>query len=151
MTDTITLRRLGPDDLEMLLAVPAGLFDNPVLEEQAAAFLADPLHEMIVAMADGQVVGMASGQVMYHPDKPPAFFIAEVGVRDAYQRGGIAARMCAALKEVAKARGCEGIWVATEADNAPARALYRSLDARETPDIVVYDWDDRAMDGSGRS
>ena len=147
MAETITLRHLGPDDLELLLRVEEGLFDNPVRADQAALFLDDPLHEMVLALSGAQVVGMASGQVLYHPDKPPAFFINEVGVRDAFQRRGIATKLCAAIKEIAEARGCEGIWIATEADNVAARGLYRSMDARETTGIVVYDWDDRAMDG----
>jgi hypothetical protein len=28
----------------------------------------------------------------------------------------------------------------TEGDNAPARALYRRLGARETPEVVMFDW-----------
>lgn len=36
--------------------------------------------------------------------------------------------------------------IATEVDNVDARVLYRKLDARETGEIVVYDWDG-AMDG----
>lgn len=146
MRETITLRRLGPDDLQLVMDVEEGLFDNPIRPDQAHAFLADPLHEIMVALAGSQIVGMASGQIMYHPDKPPAFFVAEVGVRDGFQRQGIAAKLCAALVQIAKDRGCEGIWVATEDDNGPARALYQSLGARETKDIVVYDWDDKAMD-----
>ena len=146
MSDTITLRRLGPDDLETLLAVRDGLFDNAVLPEQAKAFLADPLHEIMLAFDEEEAVGMATGQILLHPDKPPALFIAEVGVREEYQRQGIAKRLCEALMRHARDRGCQGIWLATEADNTPARALYRSLDARETGGIVVYDWDG-AMDG----
>ena len=145
MDETITLRQLGPADLEVLLAVPEGLFDNPVRPDQDRAFLNDPLHEIVLAFADQVVVGMASGMVMFHPDKPPAFFVAEVGVRDEYLRQGIAKRLCARLLDIARQRGCEGIWLATEADNVAARALYHSLDARETGDIVVYDWDG-AMD-----
>ncbi|SIS66180.1 Ribosomal protein S18 acetylase RimI [Roseivivax lentus] len=146
MSDTITLRRLSPDDLETLLAVRHGLFDNAVLPEQAKAFLADPLHEIMLAFDGAEAVGMATGKIMLHPDKQPAFFIAEVGVRDEYQRQGIAKRLFDALMQHARDRGCKGIWLATEADNLPARALYRSLDARETGGIVVYDWDG-AMDG----
>lgn len=146
MSETITLRRLGPDDLDVLLAVDGGLFDNPIKPDQAAAFLNDPLHEIVLAFAGDDVVGMASGQVMLHPDKPPAFFVAEVGVREAYQRQGIAKKLCANLCAVARHRGCEGIWLATEADNTPARALYRSLQARETDGIVVYDWDEQSLD-----
>ncbi len=146
MADTITLRRLGPDDLELLVGVDDGLFDNAVRPDQTKAFLCDPLHEMIVAVADGKVVGMASGQVMLHPDKPPAFFVNEVGVRDAFQRRGIARSMCEELMRLVRTQGCEGVWLATEVDNKPARALYQSLNARETDGVVVYDWDDRALD-----
>lgn len=146
MSETITLRRLGPDDLAVLLGIEEGLFDNPIRADQADAFLNEPLHEIVLAFDDGMAVGMATGQIMLHPDKPPAFFVAEVGVRDAYLRRGIAKRMCAMLCDIARMRGCEGIWLATEEDNVPARALYRSLDATETQRIVVYDWDG-AMDG----
>jgi ribosomal protein S18 acetylase RimI-like enzyme len=146
MAETITLRRLGPDDLDLLLVVEDGLFDDVILPEQAKVFLNDPLHEMVIAQTDGEVVGMASGQVLYHPDKPPSFFIAEVGVRDAFQRRGIATQMCRMLRDIAQERGCVGIWVATEGDNGPARALYRSLGARETSDVVIFDWDDPEMD-----
>lgn len=145
MTETITLRALGPDDLDVLLGVKEDLFDQPIRPDQARAFLGDPLHELVFAFAGDDVVGMASGQIMFHPDKAPAFFIAEVGVRDEFQRQGVAKRMCAELMKIARTRDCEGIWLATEHDNTPARALYQSLDARETKDIVVYDWDG-AMD-----
>jgi ribosomal protein S18 acetylase RimI-like enzyme len=147
MRETITLRRLGPEDLDVLMAVEDGLFDNAIRPDQAEAFLNDGLHEMVLAFDGSDVVGMASGQIMLHPDKVPAFFINEVGVRESHQRRGIAKLLCNRLIGVGRARGCEGIWLATEGDNLPARALYRAMGARETEDIVVYDWDDRAMDG----
>ena len=146
MPDTITLHLMGPDDLERLLAVEDGLFDNAIRPDQAEAFLNDPSHILIIAFDGDHAVGMASGQILLHPDKAPAFFVAEVGVRDAWQQRGIAKQMCARLLDEARALGSEGIWLATEGDNVAARALYRSLDARETADIVVYDWDG-AMDG----
>jgi len=146
MDETITLRRLGPEDLDLLLGVDEGLFDLAVRPYQAVAFLKDTSHDMVVALQGSAIVGMASGQVMLHPDKAPAYFVNEVGVRDAFQRQGIANQMCAELMALARQRGCEGIWLATEADNTAARALYQSLDARETQEIVVYDWDG-AMDG----
>jgi ribosomal protein S18 acetylase RimI-like enzyme len=101
----------------------------------------------MVAMVGTQVVGVAGGQVMLHPDKPSAFFVAEVGVCDEFQREEIATKLCEALMQIAKDPGCEVIWVATEGDNGPARPLYRSLGARETKDIGVYAWNDHAMDG----
>ncbi len=145
MTDTISFRHLGPDDLDILLGVEDDLFDNPILPEQAKAFLNDPLHEMVLAFDGTRAVGLASGLILLHPDKAPAFFVNEVGVRESHQKRGIAKRLCADLMDIARKRGCQGIWLATETDNIAARALYHALDARETEGIVVYDWDG-AMD-----
>lgn len=145
MADTITLRLMGPDDLDDLLAVAPGLFDRSFLPDQAQAYLNDPSHLLVLAYSGQIAVGMASGQILLHPDKPPAFFVAEVGVREDWQRQGIAKRMCTRLMDAARDMGCKGIWLATEGDNLPAQALYRSLKGRETREIVVYDWDG-AMD-----
>ena len=46
---------------------------------------------------------------------------------------------------LAGARGCEGIWLGTEEDNRPARALCRRLGGRESFGTVIHDWDG-AMD-----
>jgi ribosomal protein S18 acetylase RimI-like enzyme len=141
----ITIRKLGPPDLAALLAVPDGIFDRPILPDQAAAVLHAQDHDLVAALAEDTIVGFASGAVLLHPDKPPAYFVAEVGVDDAFQRRGIATRIMATLIEIARARGCIGVWLATEDANGPARALYRKLGARETTGVVVYDWDG-AMD-----
>lgn len=138
--DGVRLVHLGPEDHDILLRVEPGLFDNPLDPAQAYAFLAQGTHEMVLAMVQGKAVGMASGVVTMHPDKPPHFFIMEVGVRDAWQRRGIGSALVRRLREVAEARGCAEVWVATEGDNAPARGLYRSLKGRETEHVAVYDW-----------
>jgi ribosomal protein S18 acetylase RimI-like enzyme len=133
MHDDITFRHLGPDDLPLLLAVREGLFDNPVDPVQAAAFLADPLHEIVLAYAGDDTVGL-------HPDKPPAMFVNEVGVREDWQRCGIGRAVTERLMEVARARGCKGIWLGTEPDNDAALALYRSLGGDEEA-FVGFGWD----------
>jgi ribosomal protein S18 acetylase RimI-like enzyme len=145
MADTVTIRTLDPHDLPLILSVPDEVFDAPVRPDEARAFLSDPGHDIVAALTEAGIVGFASGAVLRHPDKAPAYFIAEVGTHPAFQRRGIARRMVAALIDRARLRGCEGIWLATETDNGPARALYRSLGARETDGIVVCDWDG-AMD-----
>lgn len=145
MTDPVTIRRLTPVDLPLLVSVQDDIFDAPVRPDQARAFLSDPGHDLIAALSDAGIVGFASGAVVLHPDKAPAYFIAEVGTHPAFQRRGIGRRMVSALIDRARARGCEGIWLATDSDNSAARALYRRLGARETEGIVVCDWDG-AMD-----
>lgn len=119
----------------------ADVFDSAVDRDQLAAFLTDAAHELVFAATGAEVVGFASGTVLLHPDKRPAFFINEVCVADDMQRRGIATALCKMLMKVARDRGCHGIWLATETDNVKARGLYRKLDARETGAVVVYDWD----------
>lgn len=141
MDHNITFRHLGPADLGLLLAVREGLFDHPIDPEHAAAFLVDPGHELVLAYDGDQAVGLASGTVLLHPDKPPAMFINEVGVREGWRRRGIGAAIAERLITVARERGCVGIWLGAEADNSAALALYRKLEAAEVPGIY-FGWDD---------
>ena len=135
-------------DTALLLMTARGreeVFDNEVDADQLAGFVQDAGHEMVFAVADGRLLGMASGTVLRHPDKQPALFVNEVGVAIDMRNQGLGAELTQRLIDLARARDCKGIWLATEEDNAPARALYRKLGARETGGIVVYDWDG-AMD-----
>lgn len=139
MKDCITISSPGPDDLSLLMAIPTGLFDNPMDPVQAAAFLADPLHELVLAFDGDLAVGMASGTVLLHPDKPPTMFVNEVGVRDSHLCQGIGTAVTKELFAIARARGCKGIWLGTEPDNAPALALYRKLGGDEVQG-VYFGW-----------
>ncbi len=84
---------------------------------------------------------MATGTVLLHPDKPPAMFVNEVGVREEWQKQGIGRAVMERLIDVARARGCQGIWLGTEPDNEPALALYRSMGGDEVM-FVGFGWDD---------
>ncbi len=137
----ITIRNLGPEDAHILERVREGTFDHAVDPARAWAFLATRVNDIVVALDRGDVIGFASGTVLMHPDKPTQFFVQEVGVHEDYRRQGIAARLLERIFDLARDRGCEGIWLGTEADNEPARALYRKLGARETGGLVIYDWD----------
>lgn len=139
MQERIAYHRLGPHDAALLDG--ADVFDNQIDHVQLAGFLTDPGHEMIIAIIGTRVVGMASGTILLHPDKLPAFFIAEVGVSEDMRNRGIGTALVQNLLAIARSRGCQGIWVATESDNGAARALYAKAGARKTDGIVVYDWD----------
>ena len=145
MHPSVTLRQLGTEDAPVLLA--ADVFDSPADPAHVARFLGrsdapDPRHLIVVAETGGQVVGFASAAVLDHPDKPSSLFIIEVGVNEAWRRQGIATALVARLRALGRARGCRTSWVATEADNSPARALYARTGGRETEGVVVYDWDE---------
>ncbi len=143
MNAAITYHRLDAETAPLLAT--ASVFDNPVDPQQLARFQASEGHELVFAFSDGKVIGFASGTVIFHPDKPPAFFINEVGVEEAFRRRGIGTELCRRLIHIAQDHGCRGFWLATEDDNTAARALYQGLNARETSGIVVYDRDG-AMD-----
>jgi ribosomal protein S18 acetylase RimI-like enzyme len=138
--DDITIRHLTGADLDLLIAVPEGLFDLPVDPVQAKAFLDDPLHEIVLAYDGDLAVGMVTGTVLYHPDKPPSMFVNEVGTRDGWLRRGIATTLTNRLIDIARARGCEGIWLGTEPDNTEALGLYRKLGGQEIT-FVGFGWD----------
>lgn len=140
--NSITISILGPEDASVLDATLEDVFDHAIRADQAQAFLANPLNVMVVAQDGPRIIGFASGHLLHHPDKLPAFFVAELSVHDDYRRRGIAKDMMARLTARADEMGAHGIWVATEEDNLAARATYKSLAARETRDIVVYDWGD---------
>ena len=140
MGDKIMFRQLGPDDLDLLLSVPEGLFDKPLDPRQSRAFLDDPLHETVLAFDGELAVGMATGTVLLHPDKEPSMFVNEVGVREEWQRRGIGSAVTGRLFQIARARGCDGIWLGTELDNVPAIALYRRLGGDEVQG-VYFGWD----------
>lgn len=141
MTHPITHHRFGPDDLDRLLAVQDGLFDNPIKRDQARDFLANPLHELILAYEGDLAVGMVSGTILLHPDKFPAMFINELGTRESHRRRGIASKLMEAMIGLAREKGCTGIWLGTEADNSPALALYRKTSEDEVKGSF-FGWDD---------
>lgn len=141
----IEIRLLGPGDAAVLDNVRPDTFDHAIIPAQALAFVTSPLHKIVVALDQGQVIALASGVMMFHPDKEPVFFINEVGVHEDFQRRGIGRAVTQALIDAARADGSSGIWLATEVDNKAARGLYCGLGARKTSGVVVYDWDG-AMD-----
>jgi ribosomal protein S18 acetylase RimI-like enzyme len=94
-----------------------------------------------VAIDGGQVVGMASGVHYVHPDKPAQMFINEVGVAPTHRRVGLARRLIEALLARARELQCIEAWVATDADNELARALYQSVGGKEqTPPCVIFEF-----------
>ena len=112
---------------DLLERVDEDVFDHPVRPEYVDAFLANPAHLLAVAVVDGSVIGMASGIVYAHPDKPLQLFVMEVGVAARLQRRGAGAAVVDALLRRGRELGCCEAWVATEVGNAPARGLYRAV------------------------
>lgn len=139
--DTITIRRLGPEDEGLILSAPDDIFDRRPIPDQTRAFLASPHHLILAAFEGDRLVGFCSGNVLLHPDKPPSFFVNELGTAEGWRRRGIGLSLTEAMLAQARHMGCQGIWLGTELDNDAARATYRKAGGRESTAFVLYDWD----------
>lgn len=137
MSEDYEIVRLGPGDAAILDRIASEVFDEPVLPERLAAYLAEPGHVMLVAIADGEVIAQVAAVVHRHPDKVTELYVDEVGVSDGWRRRGIARRMVERMFEIGRELGCGEAWVGTEHDNEPARGLYQGLGAEGEP-FVMY-------------
>lgn len=138
---SITFQLLSENDLAVLERVEDHVFDHPIQLELAAAYLRDPNNLLAVAILDGVVVGMASGIAYIHPDKPLQLFVNEVGVSERCRSQGLGKKLVSLLLQRGRELGCSEAWVATEENNAAARALYTAAQGKEEPNLaVVYTW-----------
>ena len=133
----IDIKLLKGGDEAILERVAPGVFDRAVDDRFTAEFLADPRHHLAVAVEDGTVVAMASGVHYVHPDKPPEFWINEVGVAPTHRARGLGTAVLAALLQAGKAAGCAEAWVLTYRSNAAAMKLYASSGGMEAAEDQV--------------
>jgi len=132
--------RVGPAAATLLERVAEDVFDEAIDPARLAAYVAEPGHLMVVAVADGEVVGQARGMVHRHPDQPTELYIDNLGVTPARRREGLATRMLDELIDWGRSLGCEEAWVGTEIDNEAARELYEGRgSAAETFVMYVYE------------
>ena len=140
MSEAWEIVRIGPDGAAMLDRIAPEVFDRPVVAESLAAYLAEPRHIMLLALAEGEVIAQVTAVVHLRPEKPTALFIDEVGVTPGWRRRGIARRMVQEMFAIARELGCAEAWVGTEPDNGPARGLYEGLGA-EGVSVVMYEYE----------
>ncbi len=137
----IELRLLGPGDEAILERVADDVFDNAVDPALARRFLADPRHHIVVALADGIVVGFVSAVDYLHPDKPAELWINEAGVAPDFQRRGIATALMRAMFDHGRTLGCSVAWLGTERANDAAMGLYRAIGGSLAEADTIFEWD----------
>ncbi len=130
------IRRIAADDIALLEPV-RGLFDHRVRRRFARRFFSTPNHHLLVAEAEGAIVGFISGVETTHPDKGTEMFVYELAVKRAFRRLGIASALVAALERLARRRGCYGMWVGAEPRNAAAVKLYRKAGGKKTTAAIL--------------
>lgn len=136
----IEIRRLSQADTALLDRVAQDVFDDEVDPARLTAYLAEPGHLMVVAVAGGVVVGQCAAVIHRHPDQATELYIDNLGVAPDFKRRGIASRMVDEVFAWGRSLGCEEAWVGTEPDNVEGRGFYESRNAQAIP-IVMYEYD----------
>jgi ribosomal protein S18 acetylase RimI-like enzyme len=117
------------------------LFDAAPRPRDTDRFLADPRHHLLIAYLDDVPAGMITGVEMTHPDKGTEMFLYELGVDERFRGQGIGQALVSALAGVARERGCYGMWVLTDEDNAAAQATYNRAGGASERRQVMFAWD----------
>lgn len=139
MTIQWEIRRLGPDDVELVERAGA-LFDRPPRRDATARFLGSDDHHLLLALMEDQPVGFVSGVELAHPDKGVEMFLYELGVAEAARRRGIGRALVEALAALARERGCRGMWVLTDEDDVAATTTYRRAGATIEERTLLLEW-----------
>lgn len=130
----------APGDADLVLRA-AQLFDRPPRPEWTATFLAQDGHHLLLALVHDIPIGFVSGVETTHPDKGTEMFLYELSVHEDHRNRGIGRALVRALAELAVRRGCYGMWVLTDADNAAALAAYRAAGAGEPEPNLMLSWE----------
>lgn len=142
MTSPYAIRRLGPEDLASLGAL-AAVFGEAFEEVEAytarpprAAYLERLLaREGFIALAAHIEGAVAGGLVAYEfvkfEQERSEFYLYDLAVAAAHRRRGVATALIARLREIARARGADVIFVQAYASDAPAIALYERFGDKE--------------------
>jgi ribosomal protein S18 acetylase RimI-like enzyme len=132
--------RIVPGDEELVLA-GAALFDHEPTREWIDRFFALAGHHLLFALDEaGAPIGFVSGVETTHPDKGTEMFLYELAVLEEHRNRGVGRALVRGLAELARSRGCYGMWVGTEPGNAAALAAYRAAGAAEPEEFVMLEW-----------
>lgn len=112
---------------DVLNHVAADVFDDEIKPSFLNAYLAQPHHQMVVAVADGVVVGQARAIVHFQPDEQQHLYIDNLGVAPSAKRNGVATSLFEALINWGRQKGCHSYWLATEIDNEEANGFYKKF------------------------
>jgi len=117
------------------------VFDSPPDMGLVERYLAAPHLHIAVAVDGAQMVGMCSGLIYIHPDKPEQFWINELSVATPWRRQGIGTRLIHVACGHARSLGCAEGWLVSE--NTPeAMGFYKSLGVPQTGEnLAMFSFD----------
>jgi aminoglycoside 6'-N-acetyltransferase I len=113
-------------DAPLFTTVDEDVFDAPPQPDLVERYLAAPHLHIAVAVEGNRMIGMCSGVVHHHPDKPDAWWINEIGVAGPWRRQGIGTRLAMTSADHARRLGCTEIWVVSDPTDE-AEAFWQNL------------------------
>jgi ribosomal protein S18 acetylase RimI-like enzyme len=138
----LTVRRESTVDGALAAEFDA-LFDEGMSwdAEQGQQFLAHPDTLLLVARWDGEACGFLSAYRLQRFDRRRAeVLLYEIGVEEPFQRRGVGRALVEEAKRWAAEVGADELWVLTEDDNTPARALYAATGGREATGLTMFEY-----------
>jgi ribosomal protein S18 acetylase RimI-like enzyme len=133
------LRWMTPADADAVTAA-SHLFDYEVRSEWVQRFLAQPDHHLCMVYLSGHASGFVSGVELTHPAKGTEMFLYELSVEEPFRRRGIGKSLVAAMVDLARDRGCYGVWVLTDSDNVAAVRTYTSAGLSEPREQLMLSY-----------
>src|ERR671912_539453 len=107
--------------------------------ELGQRFLAHPDTLLLVARWDGEACGFLTAYRLQRFDRRGAeVLLYEIGVEEPFQRRGVGRALVEEAKRWAADVGADELWVLTEDDNTPARALYAATGGREETGFTMF-------------
>jgi ribosomal protein S18 acetylase RimI-like enzyme len=139
---SLTVQRVTSVD-PVLIAELDTLFDEGMTwdPEQGERFLIHPDTLLLVARWDGEACGFLSAYRLPRFDRRRAeVLLYEIGVQEPFQRRGAGRALVEEAKRWAAEADADELWVLTEDDNVPARALYTATGGREEFDVTMFEY-----------
>jgi ribosomal protein S18 acetylase RimI-like enzyme len=136
----LTVRRESTVD-GVLAAELDALFDEGMSwdAEQGQQFLGHPDTLLLVARWDGKACGFLSAYRLQRFDHRRAeVLLYEIGVEEPFRRRGVGRALVEEAKRWAAELAADELWVLTEDDNTPARALYAAAGGREATGLTMF-------------
>jgi aminoglycoside 3-N-acetyltransferase I len=150
MSRRVEIRRVGPDDIEVmnaLLRTLGQVFEdmptytaNPPGEDYLRQLLGGDAFIALAALDGNKVVGgIAAYELQKFEQARSEIYIYDLAVVRTHRRQGIATGLIAELGRVAAARGAHAMFVQADVgvEDAPAIALYETLGTRE--EVLHFD------------
>ena len=142
----LQLRRLHTTDSDLAtIAEELNTADSEVSLKSFSAetlknFLTHQDNFYLISRVDGKLAGAAHGYKLLHPAGAVYLYIDEVDTVKEFRRQGVARATMEECFRIAKELGCTEVWLGTENDNGPAKALYEGLKPDEVDNGPIYTW-----------